>query len=164
MDARTRDEIVVPGAVGGVVAGMSAMTLALLASAISGAGLLRPLELVGAALFRDPGDARGGGAVVAGLVLHLLTSAALGIIYNALVPRGVSYAQAALFGLLFGAFVFVFVTWLVLPWLDRLLFESVPAVWSLVYHLIFGAIVPLAVALRRSVAAGSMPRSDHLEA
>ncbi|MBX5482700.1 MAG: hypothetical protein IRZ16_12800 [Myxococcaceae bacterium] len=151
VDERTWDEIVIPGIIGGVVAGLAATVPACVASAIAGQGLFRPLELIAAAVLPANTPLHALWPIVTGLALNLLTAAALGILYNAIVPRGEPYPWAALVALTFAISVWLLVTWLLLPWLDEPLYRTYPPPLTLLYFLVYGAVLPLTIAVRRTV-------------
>jgi hypothetical protein len=146
-------EIIAPGIAGGFVAGLAMGVVALVHAAAVGLGFTWPLHRVASALLGLA--AQGPGSALLGTGLHFLVAAVWGVLYVAIVPRGVPYGRAAAMGLLFGMVVFVVMTWLVLPWADDALFHSVPNFVLFLYHLLFGALLPLAVPFRRHV---SLPR------
>lgn len=160
---RAAVEVIGPGLVAGWLGALAMLVVAGIHSALVGLGPLWPLARVGDALV---GTAAGGGAAVAllGLLLHLIVAGVWGVLFNAALPRGVSTKGAFVLGLLYGVFVFAVMNWLVLPWMASPLFHGVSNTTVLLYNLLFGAVVPLALPLRRSAAAHSQPGSRRVHA
>lgn len=152
---RTAREIIAPGVVAGWGAGLAALMLAMIHAALAGRGLLWPLQVIASALLGDQAlEGRGlaaAGSAITGLVIHLLVSGSWGVLFNALVPRGFSYGWAAGMGMLFAVVAFLVMAWLVVPWFLPELYRSVHPAVLLVYHLVFGALIPLALPLRRGI-------------
>ena len=148
---RMFEEIIAPGLVGGWTAGLAVLLVALIHSALAGLGFTWPLQMFATSVLDERVLAWPTTAAIVGLVVHIVASGAWGVLFNALVPRGVPYGWAAMAGLLYGGFVFVVMTWLVLPWLVRGLYLTVHPLVLLAYHLLFGAVLPIAIPIRRTV-------------
>lgn len=144
-----------PGLVGGWTAGLAVLLVALVHSALAGTGFLWPLERFSTAVFGERIIEYGVVAPLAGLLVHFLTAGVWGVLFNALVPRGAPYGWAAVAGLLYGVFAYFVMTWLVLPLLLTDVFLVVHPLVLLGYHLLFGAILPIAIPIRRSLSGGA---------
>lgn len=155
---RAAVEIAGPGLVAGWLGALAMLVVAGVHAAVAGLGPLWPLARVGDTLIRT--EVPGGiGAALLGLILHLIVAGVWGVLFNAALPRGVTTKGAFVLGLLYGVFVFAVMNWLVLPWVASPLFLGVSNTVLLFYNLLFGAVVPLALPLRRSAAAHSQPRT-----
>lgn len=153
LNEETEKELVIPGVLGGVVAGVSGLILASVLSALSGHGPFWPLRLIGATVYRNEDNLHGTAPVLIGLGLLLLASAALGVIFAAIVPRGAPWHTSTVAGLSYGLVIFLLTQWLVLPWLDPVFFRNVPAIALLACDLVYGAVLPVVISLRHNATA-----------
>ncbi len=151
---RTASEIVVPGLVAGVLAGTVMMLGALVHSAVAGLGFTWPLHRVADAAIAGQATAQGGASAVIGAAVHLAISAVWGVLFVALVPRGAPLPAAVGLGVVFGLMVFLVMTWMVVPWANDALWQTVSPSVLFLYHLVFGAVLPLGVPLRRQITRG----------
>lgn len=147
---RTLYELVGPGLAAGWAAGIVVLLVAMAHAAAAGLGPIWPVEVAVDGLVPERNDS-GMLAALLGLITWFVVSGVLGVLFNALTPRGVSYGWAGAFGLIYAFGVFVIVRWLVLPLWSQPLFQSVNPFVLLGYHLLFGLVVPLAIPLRRNV-------------
>jgi len=151
-------EIVTPGLFAGWAAGLAMLLVAMIGAAIVGAPVYRPLQLVSGFLFDTDALTLGSGAVFMGLVVHLALSGFFGVLFNTTLPRAVSFTWAVGAAFVYTLLVYLFMTWVVLPWLNPLLFRTVPPGVLLIYHLAYAAVLPLALPMRRNARARRMER------
>jgi hypothetical protein len=129
------------GVVSGLFAGACMMVFAVLYTGLSGRGWWLMPKLF-AATFLGVGALVGGaGAVVLGLVIHAVVSVLWGIFFAFCVSRSTTVWYAMGWGVFHGFFVWMTMTWTVLPWADptlypRLAFTGGP--W-LAAHVVYGA-------------------------
>ena len=151
-DAMKHHEVLAAGILSGIAAGIAMMAVGMIAAATQDVPLLYPLQIVGES-FVGP-EALGGVAKVAfGSLVHLLTSAALGIVFAAIVPR--EFGTTCAMGLGTGITLFamgVMMSTLV-PWANpgfRGAFQAIGGSWVLA-HAVFGVTLGIAPSLRRWV-------------
>jgi len=138
----------------GLIAGLAMALVEMSHSAATGLGFWLPMKLVAAVAVGVDSILGGGGIVILGLVLHLSVSVCLGIIFS-IVTRPIILGGSAFFaGLIYGAIVWVVMTYIVLPFLNHTMRERMdlmPA-WWFYEHLTYGAFLSLTPALRRAFA------------
>ena len=152
-------EIASSGALAGLAGGVMMVFYLMLYSDFWGAGFGLPLRLFGATFFGVDALIGGVGVMLVGLLLHLVVSAALGILY-ALIPRPTTTTfHSLLGGIGFGVAVLIVSTFLVLPAADPVLRARValtPMAWFL-SHAIYGALMGgLVMPLRRRFGAAPL--------
>lgn len=147
-------EIVVAGGVAGVLAGGGMAVFLMVYGGATGIGAFTPLKLLGATFFRHDALTRPGlGVVFWGLVLHLAISAAIGILYAALVKPGMDPMPAVAGGIVFALLVWVVMTFAILPLVDpamRAASSDMSMGWFGA-HVVYGAVVGIAQQLRELV-------------
>jgi hypothetical protein len=81
------------GIVGGLIAGMAMVVVALIYGLLTGRGIWYPVNLIGATVLRDLQNAPQEtfeqfnlAALIAGLVIHLIMSAGLGFVFSLVLP------------------------------------------------------------------------------
>ncbi|HET9179248.1 MAG TPA: hypothetical protein VFQ24_12900 [Terriglobia bacterium] len=147
------------GIAGGVIAGLPMLAFAMVHAEITGAGFSSPLRWIAASLgdvcaLIMAGEARGStstpGVLFTGAIIHLLFSAGWGIVFVRLFPRLRGIAALGV-GLLYGVGVWVVMTWGVLTWLDRPMYDRVQLVAGAFFmqHLVYGGCLALAPCLAR---------------
>jgi hypothetical protein len=146
-------EIIDPGLVAGWLGGLAALVLAVLAAAGWGLPAWRPLQLIAAFIVGDDALHLGWRSAALGFLIHMVVSGLWGVLFCAILPRGANTRWSVSLGLGFSFIIFALMTWLVLPWVDPILVARVNIVALLVLHLVYGAVLPLALPLRRSVRA-----------
>ncbi len=139
------------GVAGGVLGALVMGLFFMLVSAMRGLGFWTPMKLISAVFLGTSAVFAGAGAVVLGLIVHLLVGAALGVLYAYMIPKEISVGLDVLMGLAFGALVYFVMTYAVLPWVNPLMFAAVSRGWFFVYHLAFGLTLSLVVPVRRGV-------------
>jgi len=144
-------EIVLAGAAAGLLGG-AAMMLFLCLSFLGHHMELREPVVAVAALFMGPRAlVAGPGAVLAGVAIHAVVSAAIGIAFAAIVPRFVGAGPALAYGLAASGVVMLVMTFAVLPWADPTLVARAaffPVTWIFV-HALFGVGLAFVPAFRR---------------
>lgn len=136
------------------------MLIGMFHAAAVGLGPLWPADTM-ARMLVSPGAREGVLATLLGLLLFFVAAGVIGILYNAVTPRRVSYLWATGFGLVFGAVLFILVTWLVLPMWNPALYQTASKPVLFAYHLLFGLVVTLAVPMRRAATRSNRaPTSD----
>lgn len=129
------------GTLGGLCAGACMIAFAMVDRVPSGSGSPWMLSKLFAASFMGV-DALVGGAeaVLVGLAIHAVVSAAWGIFFAFCVSRDVSTLYGLALAVAHGFLVWSTMTWTVLPWADPTLYSRYPLMgvpW-LVYHLVYG--------------------------
>jgi hypothetical protein len=136
-------EIASAGALAGVAGGAAMVFYMMLYSEFWGAGFWLPLRLLAATFFGVDALIGGAGVIIAGLLIQLAVSAALGILY-ALIPRATTTSfHALLGGIGYGVLVLLVGTFMILPAANPVLRARValtPMAWFLA-HAIFGALM-----------------------
>lgn len=145
-------DVLIGGALAGMLSGLGMKILAMINSMISGDGLSYPFQLIAATLHGV--DAMIGGIMVAivGFLIHMAVSTFFGIAFAALIDRNTRITMALLGGLFFGFCIWVFMTYLVLPLFDpvmRTRVDLMQASWF-VEHLVFGGLLMITPMLRRN--------------
>jgi hypothetical protein len=146
-------DIAFAGAFTGLVAGLAMALCAMLGAAGAGERFFLPAELVAAALYGPQALGRTD-AIFAGVVVHLLVAAAWGMLFAAIVTTPTTRFETFLGGLFYGIFIWVVMTFVVLPLADPTMHARAlaDAGFSLVDHLIFGAGMALLIPIRERLA------------
>jgi hypothetical protein len=152
-----RNEQRYAGIAGGLFAGGAMMAFVAAAAAAAGLPPTRPLELA-AATFAGRAALEGGVVVLlAGALLWAVVSAALGLLYAAVVPADFPLPSAAMVGLGYSFFLIAIVTPVVLPRLNPVMRAEMPEMggaWVLAYG-VFGVALAIVPWLRRRTIARS---------
>ncbi len=148
---RTASEIIAPGVEAGLIAGAVMLLLAVIHAQLTGLGFTWPLQRVADGVLEGRAASQGASGAIAGAAIHFAVSAVWGVLFVALAPRGIPLMAAAGLGLAFGLMVFLVMTWMVVPWADDAMWQTVPKSVLFLYHLVFGALLPLGVPLRRQI-------------
>lgn len=143
------------GAVAGMIGGILMAAFAMMYAEMTGMGLLAPLHMIGATFAGPEALVGGGGVLLYGLILHMMTSAAWGALFAVLLPRGATAAAATGWGVLFALVALVVMYFGVLPWANPTMFTRVPMMIGafIVEHLLFGVGLGLTPVLERRGAA-----------
>lgn len=140
----TRDTLIV-GAVAGLTAGIGMAMWAMLTSIWHGVDILAPFETIGAT-FMGPNATHATFAMTAyGMLIHGAMSAALGVLFVALLPPTSSCRFACAAGLGFGLAVLLAMTYVVTPAVNPVMrhaVQAIPKSW-IIQHAIFGAMMAL---------------------
>jgi hypothetical protein len=143
-------------AVAGVVAGIVMAMAAMVIAAIAGHGFWAPPRAITGTVFgaEYAGSGFAVGSVVVGMMLHMMLSAAFGVVYALLVglaTRTLATGPQVVAGMAWGLVLWAVNTFLIAPQLagGELLTEAMPAWTWLVVHLLFGAMLGLLYAAWR---------------
>lgn len=140
-----------PGAASGVVGAVAMGLIWMIVSAARGLGFWMPMKLISATFVGADAILGGAGSIVLGVVVHLIVGASFGIIFAALLRRGVTPAAELLLALLYSTVVFFVMTYLVLPWANEVMYLAVNKGWFFLYHLVYGAGLALVLPMRRAI-------------
>lgn len=150
-DEPVTGEVVKAGAVAGVIGGLVMAVYAIVAGLVLQQGPFAIPRLIGAA-FRGPEALVSGfGTVVWGVVLHLIVSAAFGVLFATLVRRDTPRPVAMLAGVAFALGLFVLMMFVVVPVVNPVMANRVSMMIGtmLVMHVLFGFGLGFAPDLRR---------------
>jgi hypothetical protein len=138
-----------------MVAGMMMGLLQMIVEAVSGNGFWSPLRYIASVFTRGTNtDASFAfGPVIAGLGGHMMNSVILGAIFTAAVWKLIRNPLVlAIAGMMWGAMIYVFMWWAVLPTIDPAM-KLLNTPWFFVAHLVFGMVLGLGVAVARRLSA-----------
>jgi hypothetical protein len=153
--SRARDvvrshEVVAFGILTGIAGGVAMLAIAMLGAMLEDVPVLHPLEVIGES-FVGPEALEGAAKVAFGALVHLATSAALGILLAAILPRDFPGASALGVGVGFALFTLMFMMPAVVPWANpgfRGAMQDLGGTWVLA-HAAYGLVVGTGPALRR---------------
>lgn len=136
---------VMRGVTAGVVGAIFMGLIAMIVSAAMGAGFFMPVMLIGATYLGDGFNDLPVWSAILGLVTHLVAGGAFGALFIALARniRATSAKLAA--GVAYGAAVYLFMTFLVMPWANPVMYASIDKGFFFLLHLVYGAVLPLAL-------------------
>lgn len=143
-------KVIALGVRAGLTGGLLMAVFAMIYTAATGSGVWLPLQLIGAS-FSGVDAAGGDGVVIAGALLHLFTSAVLGVAFAVFPARDRRGSSAFLAGIGYGLAAFVLMTFVVLPSVDSTMLSRIammPAMW-LAAHVLFGMGVGAVLALHK---------------
>lgn len=148
-----RNEVLATGLVTGLAGGVAMAAVAMAGAAAQDVTPLQPLLVIGES-FVGPGAFEGAGARAAfGAVVHLATSAALGVLLAAILPRDFPMASAIGVGVGFVMLLLMAVIMpIVVPWVNPGLrggMQGIGGTW-VVAHAVFGVVLGLGPAFRRA--------------
>lgn len=138
------------GVAGGLVGGTVMLVVLMIAAVGRGFELWAPAKLIAATALGSAAATGAAGTVLLGVAIHLVTACAFGVVYAYLASRNVTVTTDVLVGLAYGAVVYMFMSWVVLPWANPILLATVHRVWFFVAHLAFGVTLALVAQLRRA--------------
>jgi hypothetical protein len=146
-------DTILSGALAGIVGGVFFALFAMGTAIMSGADILSPFRLTGAT-FVGAGALEGGVGVIGyGLLIHLVTAAAWGALFAAILPGEASIGPAVVAGLIYGLIVMLIMLHFVLPTVNPVMREAADgAAWFVLAHLIYGGSLAIVPMLRRQLA------------
>ena len=136
-------EVLVAGMAVGALGGAAMLGWLMLDAALRDTSPLTPLRLFGGTFLGPQALTAGAGAVLLGLLLHLVVSAALGVPFAALVPRDFSIVGASVLGIGYAFVVIVVMTAYIIPAANPLLdghLRSFGGAW-VIARALYGAIL-----------------------
>lgn len=168
MTTRIHGDIVEAGVLAGLLGGVAMALFATIYAGAAGLGFWSPLEAIAATALHSSTIVTGAGAVIVGLLLHLIMAMFFGVIFAALTPPALPPLPAFAFGLLMGVATLVLMSLLIVPAVNpavrsELMWGSAPGAMpvgaAFVMHLFYGAGLSIAPALRRRMAGVAQPTS-----
>ncbi|MGH7710738.1 MAG: hypothetical protein ACREOG_05615 [Gemmatimonadaceae bacterium] len=140
-------DTVFAGALAGTIGGLLLALFAMGTAVMMGADILSPFRLTGATFLGAAALDGGAGIILYGLLLHLATSMAWGILFAAILPREAPVGVVFVAGLVYGLLVMLVMWYLVLPVANPTLRDATTGTTSFtIEHLIYGgslAAVPM---------------------
>lgn len=141
-------DIVIVGAIAGVTAGLAMAFWGVLTSVSHGMDLLAMFQMTGATFLGADATGAGFFKTLYGFALHVIASAAFGVLFTAFLPVDSTPKQAAARGLGFAMVILLTMTFIVTPIISPVLRHTVatlPKSW-IIQHALFGVtlgLVPL---------------------
>jgi hypothetical protein len=140
------------GGIAGIIAGIVMLVATMWYFAAQGQGVLTPLYLIAAQWLGVDALLGGIGVVLLGLATHLVLSAIFGIIFAAFThgPKFVGTALAG--GIVWGFFIWLFMTYLVLSWSNPTMSSRLVLmpVWWVLANLMYGCMLAITPVIRQS--------------
>jgi hypothetical protein len=132
------------GIFGGVVAGIVMAMVAMMYTFVTQGDLLAPLAQMGALFF--PSDRASAIAMLAGMMLHVMTAAILGGVFVLLARTVMAGGAAGFWPLAIAGMTYIVVEWLlaafvILPAVDRPLLATFATIGGFVAHAMFGLVL-----------------------
>jgi hypothetical protein len=150
------------GATGGILGALVMAGLAMIVMALAGKGFWTPPRLI-AGVVLDNVLTAGAGAVVLGVVIHLITGAAFGGAFGAIFYDRTPSAGALMgWGLAYGAIIYFVMTFLVLPWANPVMYANFDLSLLFLDHLVFGACVAGYLAATHRIEAAAVHSSHRI--
>lgn len=137
--------MVMRGALAGLAGALVMGVVFMIISAASGQGFFTPVMLIGATFLGGSALNLPVWASVLGLVTHLIVGAAFGALFVALARNITSNSLKLAAGVTYGAAIYLFMTFLVLPWANPVMYGSIDKGVFFLLHLLYGAVLPLAL-------------------
>ena len=156
----TSRSVILGGIVGGIIGGLLMAVVMMIYAALALGSMWTPLVMLGTTFIGSEALNGGAGILLWGVILHMCVSAALGVVFAEVTPPTVASGAAVAWGMLYGLAVFVVMTFLILQWVNPIMFG-----WAwmnlgawVTAHLAFGLGVATTPALVRGYAAPVPPR------
>ncbi len=147
--------IVGPGSIAGLIGAAVMAIIWCSVAAFYGGGFWAPMIGIGATYLGVDWTAVPIWAAVLGVGTHLFIGAVFGVLFAALSRNLRTTGALIAGGLVYGAAVFLFMTYLVMPWADPVLYVALNKGAFFLYHLAYGVTLPIALpaSYRRAVVA-----------
>jgi len=129
---------VIPGLVAGAVAAGLMGIVLMLGSGMLGRGFWTPLQQIGAVVLRDRWQEMRALSGVIGVVVHFAFGAFLGGIFALATQRLRARELLAMSGIVFAGLVYLFMTFLVLPWANPHFIYRTHVGRRLIAYLVYG--------------------------
>lgn len=146
---RGRQSIFGPGIGAGIAAAIVMGLVWMIVAAARGTGFWTPMMWIGATYLGVDWTDVPAWAAVLGVGTHLVLGAAFGLLFAALARNVRAAGARAAAGLVYGAAVYLFMTYLVLPWADPVMYVVIDKGLFFLYHLAFGFVLAFAMPVRR---------------
>jgi hypothetical protein len=150
-DAMKHHEVIAAGILSGVAGGITMMAVLVLAAAAQGIAPLHPLMVVGETFIGPEALDAVAAKVAFGAFVHVLTSAAFGVVFAGIVPRDFRMGCAMGLGAGTALFAMGFMMSTIVPWANpgfRAASQVIGGSWVLA-HAVFGVTLGIAPPLRR---------------
>ncbi len=140
--------VVGPGLIAGLVAAVVMGLIASIVATVNGLGFWTPMMLIGATFLGADWLSVPVWAALLGVGTHLFIGAAFGVLFTALTRNLRTTGAMLAAGLTYGAAIYLFMTFLVMPWADPVMYLGINEGLFFLYHLAYGATLPLALPVR----------------
>jgi hypothetical protein len=140
--------IVGPGIVAGLTGAIVMGLVECFVAAFHGPGFWTPMMQIGATYLGVDWVRSLAWAAVLGVATHLFIGAVFGVLFTALTRNVQTTGSLIAAGLALGAAVYLFMTYLVMPWADPVMYVSIDRGLFFLYHLAYGVTLPMALPLR----------------
>ncbi|SRR6266542_4119493 len=128
------------GVIGGVIAGIAMAMVAMMYTLVAQSDLLAPLKQMGALFF--PNDSGSAFSMLAGMVLHMMTAAVLGLVFVLLIQGRIARtAPLAVAGMIYILVEWLIASYLILPAIDTALLATFATVGGFVAHAMYGVVL-----------------------
>jgi hypothetical protein len=150
-------EIIGAGVAAGVIGGVVMAVWGALATTAKGLGFFAIPQLIGATFMKPDSLLHPVAMTLWGTVLHLLVSAAWGVLFASLIRRETPPGASLLAGLAYAIGIFLLMVFVVVPVTNQVMADRSSMLLGnlFIMHLLFGACVSLAPMFRRRIAYGS---------
>jgi hypothetical protein len=147
-------EIIIAGALAGILGGLLMAVWGAFATAAKSLGWLAVPQMIGATFMSPDALLHPIALAVWGTVLHLLVSAAWGILFASLVRRETPPLASLIAGLAYAIGIFLLMAFVVVPVTNQVMADRTPMMLGnlFIMHLLFGVGVSIAPLLRRRLA------------
>ncbi len=132
----------------GIIGGIVMAAFAMMYGAAVGIGFWTPVRLIAATTNGVDALIGGGGILLWGLIIHMITAAVWGVIFAALLPRRASAGAGFGWGIAFGIVVWAVMTFIGLPLVNSTMQARISLMqgsWffeHLLYGVVSGALIP----------------------
>lgn len=135
------------GAMAGVLGAIVMALLMMMVTAGRGDGFWTPLQLIGGVAFGSAWQSFG--AALLGGVIHLMVGAVVGALYGVLTRHVEGMVYSTMLGIVFGIAVFAPATYLILPVVDPVMYETMHLGVLFMAHIVYGLVTGAAVGALR---------------
>lgn len=149
-----------PGIVAGLVSAVAMALLAMIVAAANGAGFFAPMKLIAATFLGSAAMTAGGGAILLGMVTHLVVGAFFGVVFASILSGDAGPGMRFVSGLLYGLGIFIVMTIFIMPLINTTMATHIDVIWFMIDHLVYGFTLSLVVPAVRAGGRG-MQRPAH---
>ena len=151
---RSLRDVALPGAIAGLAGGVAMAVVAMALTTGRELGLFDPLRLMSAVALGEDATEAGLGAVLLGLVIHLVVAAMVGVFFAWFLPEDIFTGSGIAMGVIFAAIIYAVMSLLVVPRVNPVMHEGLHHGWFFVEHLVYGLTVGLLIKpMRRALQA-----------